>query len=439
MSIKTPNTKINLINNRIKYGTDGGINVDSNALFVNATTGRVGINTTAPTTLLDISGSIKSSGISDYSNSTGNNTQILTNVNGQNIWSYSGYNFNGSNITPSNTLDISSIVITAEGNKYWGGCLAPNGNIYCIPWAGTNVGIINPINDTIDRTTITNVLPASNKYIGGTCAPNGNIYCMRGGNNINNIGVINTNTNTFSTLNLPYSVGDFAYAGSVLATNGLIYGIPYSDSRVMIINPINNDISSFDTLQNSTFKWGGGVLAPNGKIYCIPANFSRVGIIDTANNTIDITSINLGSAGNYFGGVLAPNGRIYCIPRSATNVGIIDPSNNTIDRTTISSATYPFLSTSDKYMGGVLGMDGKIYCIPWGNSTTNVGIIDPLTNTFNSISISAPAGANKYTGGVLAPNGKIYCPPHTASNIGIIKTNYPSLEPWMIAPEFNKL
>jgi hypothetical protein len=61
MSIKTPNTKINLINNRIKYGTDGGINVLANTLFVNESTGKVGFNTTVPTSLLDISGSIKSS------------------------------------------------------------------------------------------------------------------------------------------------------------------------------------------------------------------------------------------------------------------------------------------------------------------------------------------------------------------------------------------
>jgi hypothetical protein len=438
MSIKTSNSKINLINSRIKYGTDGGINVDGNALVVNAATGRVGFNTLNPTTLVDISGTMKTSSISDYSNSTGNNTQILTKVNGQNLWSYPGYQYSGRNFIPSQTFDVSSIITTTETNKFWGACLAPNGNIYCIPWGGTNVGIINPVNDTIDRTTITG-LSGTNKYIGGVCAPNGNIYCMTSGS-ISNVGVINTITNTFSTLNLPYSVPSFAYAGGVLATNGRIYGIPYSSSRVLIINPVNNDISSFETGQGSTFKWGSGVLAPNGRIYCIPNNFTRVGIIDTSNNTIDTTTFPaLSGSSLYFGGVLAPNGRIYCIPRNATNVGIIDTSDNTIDVSSISSTTYPFLANTDKYMGGVLGMDGRIYCIPWGNTTTNVGVIDPSSNTFNNVSISAPEGANKYTGGVLAPNGKIYCPPHTPANIGIIKTNFPTLSPWMLAPEFNKL
>jgi hypothetical protein len=58
MSIKTYNTKINLISNRIKYGTDGGINVDAGALYVNGSNGRIGINTIFPQSNLDISGSI---------------------------------------------------------------------------------------------------------------------------------------------------------------------------------------------------------------------------------------------------------------------------------------------------------------------------------------------------------------------------------------------
>lgn len=94
-SVKTPNNKFNLINSRIKYGTDGGINVESGTLVVNQITTRVGINTINPSTTFDVSGSFKSTSITDYSNSTGNNTQILTKVNGQNLWSYSGNNFNG--------------------------------------------------------------------------------------------------------------------------------------------------------------------------------------------------------------------------------------------------------------------------------------------------------------------------------------------------------
>jgi hypothetical protein len=62
-SIKNINSKFDLISSRIKYGTDGGINVDGNALFVNGLNGRVGINTISPQTNLDISGSLVTRGI----------------------------------------------------------------------------------------------------------------------------------------------------------------------------------------------------------------------------------------------------------------------------------------------------------------------------------------------------------------------------------------
>jgi hypothetical protein len=58
LNIRNTNSKINLISNRIKYGTDGGINVDAGALYVNGSNGRVGINTIFPQSNLDVSGSI---------------------------------------------------------------------------------------------------------------------------------------------------------------------------------------------------------------------------------------------------------------------------------------------------------------------------------------------------------------------------------------------
>jgi len=61
-------------------------------------------------------------------------TQILSNTNGVNSFSYTGYNFSSSNMFPENTVDISafSYVDSATG-KYSGGVLGPDGVIYCIP------------------------------------------------------------------------------------------------------------------------------------------------------------------------------------------------------------------------------------------------------------------------------------------------------------------
>jgi hypothetical protein len=71
--IYNSNSRFDLITNRIKYGTDGGINVDAGALYVNGINGRVGINTTSPQANFDVSGTIRtnsnisSSGMMDIS------------------------------------------------------------------------------------------------------------------------------------------------------------------------------------------------------------------------------------------------------------------------------------------------------------------------------------------------------------------------------------
>ena len=169
MSIKTSNNKFNLINSRIKYGTDGGINVEAGTLFVDASTNRVGISTLRPQANLDVSGSVRFSSIADYSGSTGSNTQVLTKVNGQNLWSYPQYYIRGSDFIPQNSTDLSFYTFTnSDISAFAGGVLAPNGKIYGIPFNSTYVPIIDPINNTVDTTTIRG-LTGHQKWFGGVC------------------------------------------------------------------------------------------------------------------------------------------------------------------------------------------------------------------------------------------------------------------------------
>lgn len=70
MSVKTLNNKFNLISSRIKYGTDGGINVNKNTLVVDPSGGRVAIGKINPQYNLDVSGNIN---INGYINNYGSN------------------------------------------------------------------------------------------------------------------------------------------------------------------------------------------------------------------------------------------------------------------------------------------------------------------------------------------------------------------------------
>ena len=445
-SVKTPNNKFNFINSRVKYGTDGGINVRSGTLFVDPSNNRVGINTLTPTTNLDISGSIKMASISDYSNSSGNNTQILTNVNGQNLWSYSGYNFKGSDMFPVNEFSTSEI----SGSYIFDsrcGTLSPNGFIY-LGSGGTNT--ITKINPYTNTYSTINVLSGQFGNWGACCAENGKIY-MLGSTTPNLVLVIDTlNNDRISYITLTGYNGD-RFRGMVYF-NQFVYLIPYNVSDILRINTSDDtfivDISGINSTNYSigtnSFIFSSGVVGTDGKIYMIPINSSRVLRFDPVTKIVETSPTNLTTSTKFRGGVLASNNKIYCMPAQTNYIGIIDISSFAVNTTSIttyidgSGSNVAIPSTGyGKMWGGILAPSGRVYGIPYNfrfleiDTSNNIARqIFPLTNIDSTI---------RTYGGVLAPNGKIYCSPETpATSIPIIKTGIPSLPQWMMSPEFNK-
>ena len=229
----------------------------------------------------------------------------------------------------------------------------------------------------------------------------------------------------------------------MLAPNGKIYAIPNFADNVLVFNPVDNSynfITSPDVSANEGRKWFGGVLAPNGNIYCFPRrNASSILVINTNNDTMTASvptlggfSINPSNEGPFWGGCLAPNGKIYGAPtngQTSPDVSLgqqfieIDPSSN----------TYKFVGTFQgtgirKFSLPTLAQDGWLYC--GGDNPTSIRF-NPDTYEIQQL--------NRRWGCTLAPNGKIYFHPRQANAFLSLKTGYPKLQPWMMAPEFNKL
>jgi hypothetical protein len=68
------------------------------------------------------------------------------------------------------------------------------------------------------------------------------------------------------------------WIGGVLGPDGKIYGIPYSATDILIIDPVAGTAtrSALGATLTGTIKWGGGVLGPDGKIYGIPFNATDI-------------------------------------------------------------------------------------------------------------------------------------------------------------------
>ena len=473
-SIKTIDNKFNLINNRVKYGTDNGILVDTRTLIVNNTNNCVGINTLTPTASLDISSIQQSNFFNNITNTGytfGNETQILTDIGTTPMWTYNQYNLQGNNFLTENTVDLSGFsYFDAASGKFAGGVLAPNGNIYCVPYNADYVAIINPVTKTVDTTSIRNVLGGTtgSKWYGGMLAPNGNIYCIP--HVSSDILIINPSNNTTSYIrgitvaNYPTIVSDSQkWIGGALAPNGKIYCSPYFAQSVLIIDTTNNTVNLTDisgivnipsnpgyyynrlvTRSSNVESFGGAVLHPNGKIYFIPAAARGLLQIDPTTNTPDASSyiapisiIPNGQRFGYFGGCLGPDYNIYIAAWNANRILKINVTTDISSQQFIDVSTnIPLTINGTRWQGIVCGQNGKIYGIPFGSS--NSVIIDPVTTFANQTAISVSSDSGKYSGGVLAPDGVIYCIPRNAPTIMSIKTGLPTLEPWMFAPEFNK-
>lgn len=369
----------------------------------------------------------------------GKNTQVLMNVGGfvpyrqTNTWCFPEYYIKGKDLFPENTIDISSIIITA--NYSWnGGVLAPNGNIYLIPGSqSTPITILNPYTNGLDFSTISNPDVSDNNYYGGIVAPNGKLFCTP--YNSSRILVVDTFTNNISYIDVSSTTSSNRWVGGCLAPNGNIYMSPYNDNNVLIVNPNTSAVSYLDIsgLAPGIRKFQSAVMGTNGNIYLVPCSAQVVVVVNPFTNTASVPAGLAGLPGGFkfSAGAIASNGKIYMCPDSVSYAGVVDTSSNTYTQISI-----PELSSGVRTSGAVCARDGNVYFMP--RDATFITKINTATDTY-SIFGSLSSQTDKYVGGVLGPNHKIFAVAGSSKNVGIIKTGLITEEPWMMAAEFNKL
>lgn len=194
---------------------------------------------------------------------------------------------------------------------------------------------------------------------------NGRIYCppFKG----HDVLVIDVHKQMLSRIRVSESLLDNAYHSATLAADGKIYCAPLSASQMLVIDPATNDTTFFGNVPKNQ-SYYGAILGLDGNIYCIPWHATNVLVIDPVRRVERFLGP-LPSAprsnivprfdnGMYAGGVLAPDGKIYCVPSQAENILVIDTVSQSLD-------CFGKLMGAEKYRGGVLTTDGRIFCIPF--------------------------------------------------------------------------
>jgi len=390
-------------------------------------------------------------------------TQVLTNVQGVNTWTYPQYNYKGSNLFPTNSVNDTSITLAdGPGIRQGGGALSPNGSVYFGPfgaWSSLNnitrAMKVNPYSNTVSYVDIS--VNGNYGYRGMACANNGKIFALPGSVDTSNILVIDTLNNDtvsyISGLNIDVS----SYRGFVNFNNN-IYTVPFNADNILSINPVTNtatvDISGINTttyplLGSNLGKFSGGVVGTDGNIYFIPQNASRVMRYNPISKTLLLS--NTPDASGYSSGALSSNSRIYMSPSNALNIAYIDISNYSLANLAVNRSITNFFDASGsstdisalglggsmRFIGTILGPNGSIYCIP--DNSSRILVVDTSNNTARQIYPTNNQNLTSTFGGaVLAPNGQIYVCPNQSNSIPIIKTGLPSQQGWMYAPSFNK-
>jgi Concanavalin A-like lectin/glucanases superfamily len=331
------------------------------------------------------------------------------------------------------TQNIGSITGGGTYTSYgwFGNVLAPNGNIYFVPYCASNILVLNTNTGVTTNITGGATFTTFNQYRGGVLAPNGNIYCVPLAST--NILVINPNTGVTSNMTGSATFTSFGWHGGVLGPDGNIYCAPYSASNILVIKPATGTTSNLTggATYSGGGAWAGGVLAPNGNIYFAPNAATNILVLNTMTGVTSNLTGGATYSGSWTGGVLATNGNIYFCPYTASNVLVLNPATG-VTSNLVGGASYP---GGGAWAGGVLAPNGKIYFPPSGGAT-NILVVDPIAGTTSTLT-SGVIGSSAWQGGVLAPNGTIYFTPLIATTIltvsftGLLQT--PSLNYCMSA------
>lgn len=329
--------------------------------------------------------------------------------------------FNGNQILvidpQTNRISYLTAPAAPSDTASWcGGVVGPDNRIYFCPYVKTDILVVDPFTDTV--TTVVTGLGSGAEYISAVRGPNNKLYfCPKNTDVFADIMVVDVLSGLSPTI---YFISDFGirtYSGIVQGANGLLYSIPYyrsdvSNARIFTIDTRTDTLTSYNknspnpnTIPALPCSWLGGVLGTDGRIYCMPASGDKILVINTDPND---------PSGNPAGD---------CI--------------STIDVSGLIEVT-PFQATL--YWGGVLAFNNIIYGIPNQASsvlTYNIVTGDPVFYDISGIK----TGTSSWTGGVLAPNGKIYGIPYDATGVLTIRSGYPTIQsvPWMLGPRFNKL
>lgn len=288
-------------------------------------------------------------------------------------------------------------------NAFWGGVLAPTGDVVFIPDNSDFIGLYDPLTDSYTSGAAHNEIN-DQAFKRGALSPGGSIILAP--YRSDNVGVYDAGPDIYTSGD-SHGEGDFAFDGAALAPTGEVVFAPSSSSVVGTYDPETDRYTSGDNHGEGGAAFEGAVLSPTGDVVFVPNNSSNVGIYDPSTNTYTSGDSHNEGANPFGGGALAPTGDVIFAPRESNNVGIYDPVNDTY------TSGDSHGEGNNAFKGATLAPTGIITFAP--RESSNIGIYDPATDTYTSGPSHGQARSLVFTGATLAPTGDVVLVPQTGS------------------------
>jgi hypothetical protein len=135
-------------------------------------------------------------------------------------------------------------------------------------------GVESCASDTLETGLVGSKLPGGNKWEGGVLAADGNIYGIP--HSATQVLRFDPRTQQATLVGDQLPGGDLKWHGGVLAADGNIYGIPLFAVQVLRFDPRTQQATLVGNQLPGGAKWHGGVLAADGNIYGIPHEATQV-------------------------------------------------------------------------------------------------------------------------------------------------------------------
>ena len=305
-------------------------------------------------------------------------------------------------------IDTSGAGVDDDG-KYFGAA-ALGTYIYFTPAVQDNVGVLNTANNNfttiqtdagcVDVTSGLPCIDGDHKYAGAAIVGSKVYFAPR---NEDSVGVVDTTTNTFSTIDTSAAgvIADWKYR-DIVALGTKVYMSPYKEEHVGVVDTTTD---TFSTIANTSLAgvtgtnlyWGAAAVGT--KIYFAPWQASSVGVLETANNTfstIDISAAGLTGGTNQYTSAVAVGKDVFFAPYSENNVGVVDTATDTFSTINITAG----VTSNTKYQSAA-AVGTRVFFAP--RTENNVGVVDTTTYTFSTIDISNFAIDDEKCKPLLAP------------------------------------